>query len=125
MAQGNGKGISWSTVSDASAQEPEVKIVFDTLGDEFTGIYLGFRVVEPAGITESPYRQARFQGVTEDGEKTDTVYFTNMGFSLREGLKDVRAGSLVRITYTDDLDTGQASPMKGFRIEVGKLSRNT
>lgn len=122
--------MTWTTVSDSSAQEPETKIVFDQIGDEFTGIYLGTRQVEPADITERPYTQARFQGVTEDGERTDTVYFTNMGHSLRQGLREVRTGSLVRITYTDDLDTGQASPMKGFRIEVarqaaGKLSRNT
>lgn len=122
--------MTWTTVSDSTEQEPETKIVFDTIGDEFTGYFLGTRVIEPADITEKPYRQARFEGVDNEGEKTGEVFFTNMGFSLREGLKTVRAGSLVRITYTDDTDTGQASPMKGFRIEVArpsqsKVSRNT
>lgn len=122
--------MTWTTVSDTSEQEPESKIVFDQIGDEFTGYFLGTRVVEPADITEKPFSQARFEGVDEQGEKTGTVYFTNMGYSLRQGLKDVRAGSLVRITYVADTDTGQASPMKEFRIEVArvgqsKVSRNT
>jgi hypothetical protein len=111
--------MTWTTVSDEAANEPETKIVFDQVGDEFTGKYLGMRMVEPSDPAEQPYRQARFERA--EGE----LFFTNTGHSLRTGLKDVRVGSMVRITYTDNLDTGQASPMRIFRVEVGRLSRNT
>lgn len=114
--------MNWTTVSEGD-QEPETKIVFDSLGDEFTGKFLGTRMVEAQDPNDRPYQQARFEGIGEND--SGTVYFTNLGHSLRTGLKDVRAGSIVRVTYTDDLDTGQASPMKTFRVEVGRLSRNT
>ena len=109
--------MTWTTVSTTDDAPPETKISFDMLGDEFTGSYLGMRVIEPSD-GERPYKQARFE---HDG----TFYFTNAGHSLREGLKSVRVGSLVRVTYAQDLDTGQESPMKVFRVEVGRLSRNT
>lgn len=121
MAESKAPETTWTTVSTGEA-EPETKIVFDSIGDEFVGVYLGMRVVDPQDITEKPYQQARFQGV---GSDEGTVYFTNAGFSLRAGLRDVRKGSLVRLTWESELDTGQSSPMKVFRVEVGKLSRNT
>ena len=101
----------WRTVS-AGAEEEENKLVFDTIGDEFIGTYLGNRTIEPRDVTESSYQQARFRG--ED----NLVYFTNLNYSLRQGLKDVRVGKLTRITFVSELDTGQASPMKQFRVDV-------
>lgn len=101
------------TVSDPQNAEPETKIVFDTIGDNFTGIYLGMR---DQSNSDGSYKQARFEAVDGSGE----VYFTNANYSLRDGLKTVRNGSKVRITYTDDLDTGQASPMRVFKVEVAR-----
>lgn len=116
--------MTWSTVADGTADTAEeTKIVFDSVGDEFTGLYLGMRLVEPSDGS-SPYKQARFQGMPETDAAAE-LYFTNANHSLREGLKDVRKGTPVRLTFTDEIDTGQASPMKVFRIETGKLSRNT
>lgn len=114
MAQAKGQTEpQWVTVSSDQEQE-ETKIVFDTIGDQFIGKFLGTRTIEPSDPSERPYVQARFEGT--DGE----VYFTNLGYSLRKGLRDVRAGHMVRVTYSDDLDTGQASPMKVFKVEVSK-----
>jgi hypothetical protein len=104
---------TWTKVSEED--QPETKIVFDTIGDEFTGKYLGTRTVEPNDPEERPYTQARFE--TDEG-----LFFVNTNHSLRSGMKNVRAGSLVRLTYTDNLDTGQASPMRVFRVEVGRVS---
>lgn len=99
----------FTTVSSGEVT-PETKIVFDTLNDSFTGKYLGMRdVPNPEGT----YQQARFQ----DGED---IYFTNANHSLREGLKTVRIGSVVRITYVDDLDTGQANTMRLYKVEVAR-----
>lgn len=89
---------------------PETKIVFDTIDDSFTGKYLGMRTVPNA---EGNYQQARFEN---DGE----IYFVNANHSLREGLAKVRTGSVTRITYTDDLDTGQPQPMRIFKVEVAR-----
>jgi hypothetical protein len=97
------------TVSDGEIV-PETKIVFDTFGDKFTGVYLGMREVPS---NDGGYKQARFQ---VDGE----IYFTNANHSLREGLKSVRNGTTTRITYTSDLDTGMAQPMRVFMVEVAR-----
>lgn len=99
----------FTTVSTGEVT-PETKIVFDTIDDSFTGKYLGMRdVPNPEGT----YQQARFQ----DGED---IYFTNANHSLRDGLKNVRIGSIVRITYVDDLDTGQANTMRLYKVEVAR-----
>lgn len=113
MATDNTPQVSWTTVSEEGSEE-ENKIVFENVGDSFEGTFLGTRVQENA---DGNYTQARFQA----GED---VYFTNLGYSLRKGLQSVRVGSLVRITFTGEQDTGQASPMRIFRVEVAKLSRS-
>jgi hypothetical protein len=96
-------------VSDGES-EPETKIVFDTIGDQFTGEWLGFRHMDN---DSGGYQQARFMLDNE-------VYFTNANYSLRNGLKDVRIGAKVRVTFTSETDTGQRNPMRNFTIEVAK-----
>lgn len=97
------------TVSDGEIV-PETKVVFDTINDQFTGVYLGMREVPS---NDGSYKQARF-------ELNGEVYFVNANHSLREGLKTVRNGSTVRLTYTSDLDTGMAQPMRVFKVEVAR-----
>jgi len=98
----------WTTVSEE--RPPETKIDFAWIGDEFIGTYLGQRMVQGA-VRE--FRQYRFKGI--DGE----FYFA-AGASLDDGMRRVRIGSRVRITYIDDQDTGQMSPMKIFKVDVAK-----
>jgi hypothetical protein len=100
------------TVGDGAA-EPETKIVFEVMGDSWTGKYLGMRTL---GNADGSYQQARFESLDGSNEK----YFTNANYSLREGLKSVRIGSIVRMTWTDEMDTGQASPMRIFQTEVAR-----
>jgi hypothetical protein len=109
MADKNVTQDDFVTVSEGTA-EPEIKIVFDTIGDSFTGTYLGSRTMDNQ---DGSYIQYRF-------EKDNEIYFVNANYNLRQGFKTVRAGSKVRITYTDDLDTGQASPMRCFKVEVAR-----
>lgn len=110
------QAIEWRTVNEETSGE-ETKIIFNVIGDEFVGVYLGLREVagrDEWGNPAPAYSQARFS----DPSNPSDVYFTNCGYSLRNGLKDVRKGSLVRITWTSEQDTGQASPMRVFRVDV-------
>jgi hypothetical protein len=38
-------------------------------------------------------------------------------------MSTVRPGQLCKITYAKDIDTGQESPMRSFRVEVAKTTR--
>jgi hypothetical protein len=82
----------------------EGQIVFDTIGDTFTGVFVGW------SETDNNIAQAHFKNA--EGE-----FFTNCGWSLKQQLKTVRKGSEVKITYISDQDTGQASPMRVFRVQ--------
>ena len=103
--------MSWKTVSDPAQTVEETKIIFDTVEDEFIGTYLGMREVD--GGENGTYKQARFS------DDNKNLYFVNANYSLRQGLKTVRPGSLVRIEFTSEQDTGQASPMRVFTVQVG------
>lgn len=103
--------MEWTTVSDAEAQE-ETKIVFEDIGDEFVGEFLGFRELQDQASGQH-YVQARFR-------LDDEIYFTRANHSLKNGLASVRVGQTVRIVYAADIDTGQASPMRGYTVQVGR-----
>jgi hypothetical protein len=102
----------WAVVSEGSS-EPEIKIVFDTIGDQFIGTYLGMREMDN---DQGKYKQARFE--TDQG-----IFFTNANYSMKDGLKSVRIGTVVRLTYKDDMDTGQSQPMRVFSVEAKRNSR--
>lgn len=101
----------WQTVSEDEVDE--TKIVFDTIGDEFIGIYLGPRIIEQE---DHKFTQYRFQ-VGED------YYFTNAGYSLMRGMSNVPKGSRVRIVFSSERDTGQESPMRIFTVQVSKARK--
>lgn len=103
-------GTEWVEVKTDSMVD-ETKIVFDTIGDEFIGTYLGTRTQEDE--EGKPYTQIRWQ-VGED------FFFTNATYGLRQAYKGIRAGTVTRTRYVDDLDTGRATPMKVFRVDVAK-----
>lgn len=103
------EATEWTTVSDGTTEQ-DVKIVVESIGEAFTGTYLGMRNVDSA---DGSYKQARF-------ELDGATYFINANHSLREGLKTVRSGALTRITWVDELDTGQAQPMRVFSVETAR-----
>lgn len=82
----------------------ESQIVFDTIGDTFTGIFVGWSETD-GGIAQAHFRN-------DDGE-----FFTNCGWSLKQQLKAVKKGSLTKLTFTSEQDTGQPSPMRIFRVQ--------
>lgn len=101
---------------ETSHREAADQIVFDTIGDEFVGEYLG-----PEEITftdkdgeEQTFTQLRFQ-------VGDNLYGINAGYELREAYKNIPAGSITRTVYVKDVKiTGQQSPMKSFRVDTAK-----
>jgi hypothetical protein len=112
--------IQWNTISEGNA-EPETKIVMEEIGDKFRGIYLGMRQM-PANENGAGYQQARFEGVDNSGiNGTGEVYFINANYSLRDGLKTVRTGTLTQFEWVDELDTGQSQPMRVFRVETARI----
>jgi len=104
------------TVSE-ELSEPETKIVFEDINDSFTGLYLGMRSVPSEN---GSYSQARFQGI---GDESEIVFFVNANWSLREGLRNVPRNAKTRITFVSEQDTGQAQPMRVYRVEVAKATR--
>ena len=83
----------------------ETQVVFDTIGDEFIGVFQGWTET-PTGIP-----QAHF---TNDAGQ----FFVNCGWSLKSQLRDVKKGTLCRLRFIDSQDTGQPSPMMIFRVST-------
>lgn len=96
----------WTTVSEE--EHEETKVVFDTIGDEFIGVYLGPRKVE---TEDSNFIQHRFAV----GEER---YFVNGNWSLNQGMSHVTRGQLCRIRYTSDKDTNMETPMRVYSVDV-------
>jgi hypothetical protein len=106
--------VVWETV----VQEAGAQIVFDTVGDQFIGLYTGKRDVE---LVNNKGEMEKFTVLTFKG--TDgNPYQTNAGWKLETGFMsaDIKRGDIVRVTYVKDVDTGQPSPMKDFRVECAR-----
>lgn len=97
----------WETVVEESGE----KYVWENVGQQFIGTYREQRTISAEGY--EPFDQQVFD---VDGK----VVTMNGGYKLREAFADIPKGSLVRITYVGDIDTGQPSPMKDFRVEVAR-----
>jgi hypothetical protein len=104
----------WVTVSEDEVDE--VKFTFDALGEELIGEYLGTRNL---GNENGTYTQYRFKLAG------DVYAFVNGNYSLSQGMRPVRIGSMVRITWVDEKDTGQDSLMRIFRVDVARKSSPT
>lgn len=98
----------WETVREES---PTV-IIFDTPGDRFTGVYQGKETIHNPQDGED-FDRHRFTGLDSK------PYAINDSWTLQDGLKDVAVGSLVRLTYTKNVETGRKlNPMKDVKVEV-------
>lgn len=104
--------IQWTAVYDETAEME--KFAFEVIGEQFIGTYRG---TKQQSNENGSYVQYHFRGY--DG----IAYFINGSYSLREAMAKVKVGSLVRITYTGDRDTGRDDPMKLYTVETGKAPR--
>jgi hypothetical protein len=110
----------WTTEVEESA----VKVNFDTVGDRFTGIKVGSRLVEfedpKEGHKEFTVYQFRAWHMEAHGLDDGTLCDIQESYKL-QGLKDIENGVLVRITRMADVPTGRPQPMKDFRIESRRI----
>jgi hypothetical protein len=106
---------------DASKAEWEVAIEeagepieFKTVGDAFVGVFTGARL---AKVVNSKGEDELFTILTFKG-KGGVAYQTNAGWKLESGFSDadIMRGDIVYVQYVKDVDTGQQSPMKDFRV---------
>lgn len=103
---------SWDTVSE----EAPTRVIMDTIGDTFVGMYQGMEHIErepSADGTDQSFDQFLFKG--RDGEK----YSIYESFDLKEAMEKVEVGQWCRIQYLKDVKTGRnLNPMKSFRVDV-------
>lgn len=99
----------WETVIEDSG----VPIEFQKFGDQFIGRFEGERTITPPDGTKESFTQQMFR---DDG----VLYVMSGGYKLRAAFKDIAIGTRVRITYVRDVQTGQPSPMRDFRVEAAK-----
>jgi len=101
----------WETVQEASA----IRVIFDTIGDEFTGQFKGSEHITPDKATEDAEEFDLFIFLGTDGER----YAINHSYSLKKGMEKVKFDDWTRITYTKDLPTKRGlNDMKDFRVDV-------
>lgn len=99
----------WRTVSEEDVEE--TKWTFDNMNEPFFGTFTGERVIDNEN---GKFIQYRF-------EENGYHYFINSGWSLAQGMKTVRKGQRCRITWVNNRDTGQDTPMRVFRVDVAKM----
>lgn len=111
----------WTTEVEESA----VKVTFDEVGDKFTGIKNGQRVVtfdDPKeGEKSFTVYQFRAWKMEAHGLEDGTLCDIQESYKLK-GLADIPDGVLVRITRMADVPvSGRPQPMKDFRIESRRV----
>ena len=97
----------WGTEVDA-----EVQLSFETIGDGFTATFLEMDPRNSSGIVQAHFENAE----TLDHEHIGNA-FTNVGRDLETKLKKVPHHRQVRIEWISNLDTGQASPMRVYKVQ--------
>jgi hypothetical protein len=98
----------WETTETESGQ----KLTFANVGEQFVGVFVETALIEPEN--GESFTQQRFRSA--EGE----LYSFNGGFKVNRGLETATPGDLIRLTYMGDIDTGQPSPMKDFKVEISR-----
>lgn len=98
----------WDTVQEESA----TRVVFDEYGDSIKGTFIGPEEIAPQN--GEPFTLLLLRG------DDDVVYALNSSYKLDQAFGKVNPGDYVRVTYVKEIDTGEASPMKDFKVEVRK-----
>lgn len=109
--------FEWENVHEESPDQ----IVFTEIGDTYIGEYLGQEVIDftdkKTGEADS-FTQLRFR----DPEGLKVI---NAGYELLSAFKGIEPGTPVRVRYAKNVDVGQASPMKSYRVDAGRVRGNT
>lgn len=103
----------WETIAEESGE----KLKFDTVGQKFIGTYEGISHITPKDTEKEEFDQLLFR------DPSGKLCALNAGYKLLETFSGEGApakGTLVRLTYVGDVQTGQPSPMKDFRVDISK-----
>jgi hypothetical protein len=108
--------VTWENVH---TEQPD-QISFDTIGDTLVAIYLGqevihFEVEDKKTGEKIPqeFTQLRFM---LPGNNPAVV---NAGYDLLVAYKNVPINHLTRTAFLKEVDVGQQSPMKSYRVDIG------
>lgn len=108
---GKAEDTGWTTVTEESA----TRIIFDKVGDEFIGAYLGHDLVQ------GEYDYVLFRGT--DGN----LYSMSCGYKLQDAFGSavdetagkIAEGTTVRLTYVKDVPMGTGrNPMKDIKVDA-------
>lgn len=108
-------------------EETPDQIVFDTIGDFFVGTFTGTNEIDTVDKNDKPvnFTQLLFRGEqagnANSGEKEDLgggPYVINAGHQLRTAFEKIKPETRTRITFVKEINVGQPTPMKDFRIDV-------
>lgn len=111
--------FEWDLVHEESPDQ----IVFDTIGDEYTGLYLGAEVIHftrtvKGEDVEDEFTQHRFRDPSG-------ITVINGGYELNSELAKMAPDTMLRIKLMKLVDVGQNDPMKSYRIWTARSAANT
>jgi hypothetical protein len=95
----------WETIRE----ESPTMVIFDTVGESFTGDYLGHEVIHNP-LDDEDMSRHRFRGL--DGE----LYALWESYALQD-LKPEHVGDRVRITYVKDIPSKKGNPVKDLKVQ--------
>lgn len=88
------------------------RLIFDTIGDEYEGLFLGIEHIVPPECDDPD-------------DEFDVAHFWDLespkaiagGFALMRALRKIEIGREVRMRYVKNIPiAGQASPMKDYKV---------
>jgi hypothetical protein len=112
----------WEMVREESPD----KIVFDEIGDQLIGRFVGREIITVEATEKEPESQftvLTWRDCLVNGDHMDYVA-NNAGFALESAFASLPFGVITRVTLIKKTDVGQASKMNDFRVEVAKTSAN-
>jgi hypothetical protein len=113
---------SWDLVHEEAPDQ----LKFEEIGESYVLQYVGSEVITPPpsqkqiekGEEPSPFTQLRFR------EANGNPIVTNAGYELRESFAQMDPPCWVKIQYVKNVDTGEATPMKSFKVWQAPANAN-
>lgn len=107
----------WETIT---IPEPPVRLVWEGVGDVFTGVYQG----EEKGGLDPDNGRPFFKYIFTDPDGVKVA--VDQSSTVKEGMTrgNVRIGDEVRLTYVSDTDTGLQSPRRDITVEVKRAKQS-
>lgn len=105
---------------DNVVEESPSRVIFDTVGDRFSGLYVGEEEIDPGTGDNDIFTLYLFR-------KNGELFAINKSYKLAQAMDKIEPGSHVRITYVKDIATNRrdeygnaVNPLKDFRVDVRK-----